>query len=209
MNNYERVKNLLNEYFTSKGIAVKLEEDLHTASINNDAIPPKYLFDGEKNLQVISMDNIAKEGYKITKCAEGKPVNTVDAFLADINNEWFFIEFKDCEISPKPKKDNIEKKGMANFLMLLDIFSALGKSCIGVFDINEPMKFAREHITYILVCSRDDNSYTYDQIRECDLIGEKYTPVCLQKFKDYFFKDAYVYTEEYFEKRFVKNFSYE
>lgn len=208
MTNYERVKQLLAEYFTSKGVYVNLEADLHITSLNENANPPNYLFNGTNNLQVISMDDVAKSGYKIVKGAMGKPVNTVDAFLADINNEWFFIEFKDCKITTT-KKDNIEKKGMANFLMLLDIFSSIGDACRDVFDINEPMKFAREHITYILVCSQDDNPYTYDQIRMCDVIGERYTPDYLNKFKEYFFKDAYVYTEEYFEKRFVNKFAYE
>lgn len=207
MNNYERVKYLLKEYFDRKGIVVDLETDLHLASLNENAVPPTYLFGGRNNLQVISMDNVAKDGYRIAKSATGKPVNTVDAFLADVHNEWFFIEFKDCKINSK--KDNIEKKGMANFLMLLDILSSFGDEGMDVFDIHAPMAFARSHITYILVCSQDDNPYTYDQIRECDAIGERYTPPCLQKFKDYFFKDAYVYTEDYFEKRFVNKFAYE
>ena len=206
MNNYERVKQLLTEYFAPKGINFDLETDLRIASLNENAVPQNYLFSGKNNLNVISMDNVAKDGYRIIKNAIGKPLNTVDAFLADVNNEWFFIEFKDCRISSK--KDNIEKKGMANFLMLMDIFTSLGDECEDIFDIKDPMKFAREHITYILVCSQDDNPYTYDQIRMCDAIGEKYTPLCLEKFKDYFFKDAYVYTEEYFENRFVNNFVY-
>ena len=207
MSNYERVKQLLERYFSQKGISVDLETDLHMSSINEQATPVNYLFCGKRNLSVISMDNIAQKGYRIAKAAVGKPLNTVDAFLADVNNEWFFIEFKDCKISSK--KDNIEKKGMANFLMLLDILSTMGEECKGVFDVDDPMKFAREHITYILVCSEDDNAYTYDQIRVCDVLGENYTPPCLQKFKDYFFKDAYVYTETYFENRFVKKFAYE
>lgn len=207
MNNYEKIKGLLNSYFVNKKIHVDLETDLHEASLNENAIPPNYLFVGKNNICAISMDDIAKNGYRIIKGATGKPVNTVDAFLADVNNEWFLIEFKDCKISSK--KDNIEKKGMANFLMLVDIFSEMGEDCLDVFDLENPMKFARENITYILVCSENLNPYTYDQIRVCDHFNEKYTPPCLQKFKDYFFKNAYVYTEEYFEKRFVNKFVYE
>lgn len=207
MNNYEKVKGFLETYFEQKGIEVDLETDLRIASLNDAANPPRYLYNGNNELQVISMDTIAKDGYRKVKGAIGKPPNTVDAFLADAKNEWFFIEFKDCKISKK--KDNIEKKGMANFLMLLDVFTSLGEEAQEVFDFKEPMKFAREKITYILVCSREENIYAYDQIRAYDNLGEKYTPDCLQKFKDYFFKDAYVYTEEYFERRFVNKFSYE
>ena len=204
MSNYERVKSLLGNYFADRGIAVDLEKDLHLVSLNEQG--DKYLYEGERELRVISMDDIAKDGYKIIKGAKGKPVNTVDAFLADVNNEWFFIEFKDTKISSK--KDNIEKKGMANFLMLLDLFESMGDECKLIFDTENPMQFAREHITYILVCSMEKNPYVYDQVRIHDVTKEKYTPECLQKFKEYFFKDAYVYTEEYFEKRFVKNFKY-
>lgn len=82
----------------------------------------------------ISMDSLAKNGYKNIKPAQGKLVNTVDAVLVDKNNEWYLIEFKDCMIS---QKDNIKKRN-----------------------------------------------------------GQ-------------FFKDAYVYTEEYFKRRFVQNFEYE
>lgn len=205
MSNYERVKSLLANYFADRGATVDLEKDLHVVSLNEQG--NKYLFDGEKNLKVISMDDVARDGYRQVKEAVGNPVNTVDAFLADVNNEWFFIEFKDCKLSTK--KDNIEKKGMANFLMLQDIFEELGDECRDVFGVDDPMKFAREHITYILVCSQEKDPYTYDQIRNHDATKEKYTPACLQKFKDYFFKDAYAYTEEYFEKRFVNKFVYE
>lgn len=205
MSNYERVKNLLVKYFSDRGIHIDLEKDLHVVSLNEQG--DKYLFEGDKNLKVISMDDVARNGYRLVKHAEGKPVNTVDAFLADVNNEWFFIEFKDCKLSSK--KDNIEKNGMANFLMLQDVFEEMGTECSDVFSAENAMKFAREHIIYILVCSREKDPYTYEQVRFHDATKERYTPVCLQKFKDYFFKDAYAYTEEYFEKRFVNKFAYD
>lgn len=94
MNNYERVKYLLKEYFTRKGVAVDLETDLHLGSLNESAVSPPYLFCGQNNLQIISMDNVAKDGYKIAKGATGKPVNTVDAFWADVHNECFLSNSK-------------------------------------------------------------------------------------------------------------------
>lgn len=130
---------------------------------------------------------IIKQGYKSVKGATGKQVNIVDAFLADVNNEWFFIEFKDTRISNKAKKDNIKKKGMANWLMLLDIFEKTGDKCKDVFGVDNTMQFAREHITYILVCSQEKNPYVYEQVRNHDTTKETYTPECLQKFKEYFF----------------------
>lgn len=206
MTNYEKVLQHLKTYFSKKHIVIDMEKDMHLVSENDQVTPPVYLYNGSKKINVISMDDVAQKGYKVYKEAEGKPVNTVDAFLADADNDWYFIEFKDCKISSK--KDNIEKKGMANFLMLADIFSSLGAGCKDIFEPENPMKFAREHIIYILVCSAEKDPYTYDQVRSSDTLKEKYTPPCLQKFKDYFFKDAYVYTEEYFEKRFVGKFEY-
>ena len=83
MSNYERVKELLKNYFAERGIIVDLEKDLHVVSLNEQG--NKYLFEGERNLKVISMDDIARDGYKQIKESEGNPVNTVDAFLADVN----------------------------------------------------------------------------------------------------------------------------
>lgn len=203
MNNYEKIREYLQSYFKEKNIIINVEAELKNTSLNENG--NKYLYSGTKNLEVISMDDVAKDGYKIAKGALGKPINTVDAFLIDRENEWFFIEFKDSKISSK--KDNIEKKGMGNFFMLLDIFS--DREDVDFGEYTNFVDFARNKVTYILVCSQDKNSYTYDMIRAKDNLGEKYTPDCLMKFKDYFFKDAYVYTEKYFEKRFVERFEYE
>lgn len=202
MSNYERVKNFFEEYFKSKGVQLDLEISLRDSSYNDNG--NNYLYDGKKELVAISMDTIAKYGYKVIKDAKGNPVNTVDAFLVDTNNEWYLIEFKDCQISKK--KENIEKKGMGNFLMLMDIFYDGGNFDIGDYD--NFLEFARSKITYILVCSKEKDGYSYDQIRASDIVGERYTPEPLMKFKDYFFKDAYAYTEDYFERRFIKEFSY-
>ena len=202
MSNYEQIKNYIEQYFRDKGVTFNIETGLKESSLNDAG--NRYLYSGNRELQVISMDNVAKDGYKIIKGAKGKPLNTVDAFLADKENEWYLIEFKDCKISNK--KDNIEKKGMANFLMLLEMFSE--DSSVDIGGYASLFEFARNKVTYILVCSQEKNPYSYDQIRICDNLGEKYTPGCLLKFKEYFFKDAYAYTEDYFEKRFVKNFAY-
>lgn len=203
MSNYERIKDYLEHYFSEKNINFQIEISMKESSYNEQE--KKYLYSGSRELQVISMDNIAKRGYKVSRNASGRPLNTVDAFLVDKENDWYLIEFKDCKISNK--KDNIEKKGLANFLMLLDIF--LYNETIADEGYNNMFEFARNKVTYILVCSRDKDPYSYDHIRSCDNSGEKYTPECLQKFKDYFLKDAYAYTEEYFEQRFVKKFAYD
>ena len=99
---------------------------------------------------------------------------------------------------------------MSNWLMLMDIFLDMGAEiCSKLIDVSNLMKFAREHITYIVVCSADKDPNTYNRVKECNLMNEHYTPEPLYKFKDYFFKDAYVYTEDFFERDFVNLFEYE
>lgn len=211
MNNYDTFHNVITEFFESKGIHETLKTNLHESSKNDQVSPPVYLYNGSRDLSVISMDAIAQKAYKKAKNAPAdikRTMNTVDAFIINKDNEWFFIEFKDCKLSAK--KDNIEKKGMGNWLMLLDMFFDMTAEMSNkLIELSNPCKFAREHITYIVVCSAEKDPYTYEQIRNSDKLGEKYTPPCLDKFKDYLFKNAYAYTEEYFEQRFVKTFLYE
>ncbi len=213
MSNYEEFKNMLQQYFEDKGISFPIETTLRDSSENDHDKNelPVYLYTGEKNLPVISMDAVAQIGYKKSKEApngSSHNVNTADAFLIDADKEWYFIEFKDCKISSK--KDNIEKKGMANWLMLMDIFEHMeADRCSDIVDVNNLMQFARDHITYIVVCNSEKDPYTYEHVRSCDILKERYTPECLYKFKDFFFKDAYAYTEQFFEQKFVKNFVFE
>ena len=76
------------------------------------------------------------------------------------------------------------------------------------FTFENPIKFAKENITYIVVCSLEKNPTTYKQIRRKRIIGEKYTAPFLERIKSYLFKDAYVYTEDFFEREFVNKFEY-
>lgn len=211
MSYYERFRDTLTRYFADKGITFEIETTLKEASKNEQKDLTSFVYQGSADFNVISMDEIARRGYKTAKQVFGSDklnLNTVDAFLISADNEWFFIEFKDCKLSSK--KDNIEKKGMANWLMLQDIFFDMGQAaCEGLIDLSNPCQFAREHITYIVVCSHEKDPYTWEQVRNMDRIRGHYTPECLFKFKNYFFKDAYAYTDEFFEHRFVKRFSFQ
>ena len=201
MTNFENFKERVLKYLTTNHVSIEIESTLRKTSYNDKE--NKYLYDG-CDMQVISMDSIAREGYKIIKKAECHPLNSVDAFLVSESGCWYFIEFKDCKINNK--KDNIEKKGMANLFMLMDINEELNNELIDGYD--SFLKFARDNIEYILVFSKEKDFYAYDQVRAHDNLNEKYTPECLKKFKYFFFKDAYAYSEEYFERRFVSNFKY-
>ena len=175
-----------------------------------------YLYNGEKDFEVIDMDLIAKQAYKEIKHAKdiaNNFVNTADAFLINKENEWYIIEFKDAAISAKSDslKNNVLKKAYSNWYMLLDVLYSMNekKDRYMEFAYENPVEFAKQHIHYILVCSEEKNPNIYTQIKNSTMIGEKYTPLFMQRIKDYLFKDAYVYTEKYFERDFVEKFAYE
>ena len=209
--NYIGIKKLLKSYGEKYGITgVNVVTSLHDASINKAVLNnPCYVYDSKHDMEVIDMDAIAKDIYKVAKKAEGNPVNTADAFVIKQNNEWCFIEFKDTTIvaDKKSLKDNIIKKAYANWYMLLDILYDMKNLCEEVdFNYINPVDFARKHVVYIVVCSCNKNPNVYTQIKNNSYSNQNYTPIFMQKLKDYLFKDAYIYTEDFFEREFVRKF---
>ena len=92
--------------------------------------------------------------------------------------------------------------------MVLDIlYNSCGKKYTK-FNYENPIKFAKDNVIYILVCNSCKNPNVTTQIRNYRYKNKKYTPVFMQKIKEYLFKDAYVYTEIEFEREFVKKFKY-
>ena len=209
MSNYEVFCETVSQFFEKNGISFEMQLTIHDASLNDEG--KQYLYNGKYDkFPVVSMDAIAQDGYHLLKeipADRERNINTVDAFCIDVEGEWYFIEFKDCKISGNRKKlrDNIDKKGMANWLMMQDIFFSIGEEkCSNLIDLRNPCEFARKKITYILVFDGLKDPYSYEKVREMDKQGKHYTPNCMNKFKDYFFKDAYAYTVEFFEQRFLK-----
>ena len=70
------------------------------------------------------------------------------------------------------------------------------------------MVYDNGHVHYILVCSGEENPKIYNQVKNQALLKQNYTPPFMRRLKDYLFKDAYVYTENFFEEEFVKKFAY-
>lgn len=215
MSNFDAFQNLMNAYLNTNGISLQLISNLHDASLNNsDKNHPVFVYEGEHNLNIIDMDLMAKKGYKVIKRADGADniINTADAFLISSENKWFFIEFKDSEIKAENSglKNNVLKKAYSNWYMILDILYSMHASGIlyDKFNYENPAEFARNHVYYVLVCSEEKNPRTYQQIKNCDLIGEKYTPPFMQRLKTYLFKDAYIYTNTFFERKFARCFTY-
>lgn len=207
MSNFEVINNVINEYLSSHSLQIEYTSSFRETSFNEKE--NNYLYNGEVDFNVISMDDLAKYGYKITRKAdvESNPITTVDAFIISESNEWYFIEFKDKMIraSKQATKDNIIKKAYENWYMLLDMFYFLKEKGneYEIFDSTNPVRFAREHVSYILVCSTSKNPNIYTQVKNNMLIQKNYTPPFMQRLKDYLFKEAYVLTEEYFKEEFV------
>ena len=210
--NFDQFKCIIEKYMKSNAVDEPFVSTLYETSLND--AENTYLYKGKVNLEVISMDLLAKKAYKIIKDADSKenPVNTADAFLINKENEWYFIEFKDTPINAgnQSVKSSILKKAYANWYMVLDILYSMKEimETNSIFEKDNPVQFAKEHVSYILVCNSQKNANIYNQVKNSSLIGKKYTPGFMRRLKYYLFKDAYVYTEDFFEKKFVTGFSY-
>lgn len=215
-NNFNKFVQIILDYLSSDiQSSDKMFSNLHETSLDDsNKNCMVYVYEGKKDLTVLDMDYIAKVEYKNKKGAEDKDsiINTADAFVISNDNQWFFIEFKNTKMSDVSKslKDNIIKKAYSNWYMLLDIIFSMndfGEKYDG-FNYSNPIDFAKNNVTYIVVCKSCKNPTAYNLIKGCKLRGEKYTPPFMLRLKDYLFKDAYLYTEEFLEREFVECFKY-
>ena len=221
MNNYQKFKLLLHKYL-EENLSDSIEDmqsmlrtflaDIKDAS-RNDA-GDNYLYNGERKLDIIKMDDFT-DFYRRIKNKEAKKednVNAVDAFIISKDNIWFLIEFKDTKIrsGDKKVKHNIIRKAYGNWYMLLDIlYNTVEKDFLDNFDFENPVNFAKNNVVYILVCSGELNPQIRKSVSDAKNEKKFYTPPFMNKLKLYLFKDAYVYTELYFEKEFVNKFEYQ
>lgn len=216
--NFERFQEMLLDFFGQNGVNISINPiSLHEASKNDaDKHHITYFYNGEE-MPVLDMDEIAKKPYRKVRVSEefedtkDDIVNTADGFVINKDNQWFLIEFKDTKIAGTKKslKDNIIKKAYCNWYMLMDILLNIApEKRYSGFDYSNPVKFAKENVVYILVCNSNNNPNVVNQIRNHRLKKEKYTPIFMQRLKEYVFMDAYVYTEIELEREFVKKFEY-
>lgn len=211
MTKFDEFLELLRQYFFRHELNISALSTLHECSENSsDGV---YLYNG-KELSVINMDVVSKDGYKVAKKAKTKDsqVSTADSFVINHSNEWYFIEFKDSKINAASDgvKRSVLKKAYENWYMILDIlYSMKDTLLLSGFDFSNPVEFAKKHVHYILVCRLEKNAEMYMQIKNHALLGETYTPPFMQRIKDYLFKDAYIFTEVELERNFVEKFVYE
>ncbi len=216
---FERFQEILKEFFTSNSEEISIIPiSLHEASKNDaDKNNITFFYNG-KDISVIDMDKIAQNPYRSIRIlkefdnTKDDIVNTADGFVINKDNQWFLLEFKDTKIEggKSALKNNIIKKAYGNWYMLMDILfnTEDHESMYPDFDYSNPVKFAKENVVYILICNSKCNPNVVTQIRNHKLINKKYTPIFMQRLKEYLFRDAYVYTEIDLEREFVKKFEY-
>lgn len=217
MTNYDRMKNLLEEFADKYGQGCRVIEsdisDLSEDKLESKSTGARKLVYGsdKQNMQVLDMDEIAHNIYRIARfpesTRESESPASADAFVIDADDTWYFIEFKNQRISKA--KESVTKKAYQNWHWLVDILYEMKDSLpYDTFDYENPIAFAKENVVYILVVSEDKNYPDVEKMHKCILAGEKFRPEYMEKLEKYIFKDAYVYTPEILEREFVKKFVY-
>ena len=213
MSNFEKWYTLIESY--SELFDVDISEDIKCSLRDSsyDETNNVYLYDSQDGIEVIKLDAFAKNiYYKIYgNHLQDNTLNSADAFLINKDNDWYLIEFKDAPI--KTNKNGILKKAFFSFYMLMDILYQLkdSKGTEFDFDYNNPFDFFRNNVKFILVCSKNKNYKITERnigtFKACN--HYYYTPPFMETLKSYFFKDAIIYTEDYFKREFISGFKYE
>lgn len=216
MTNYDQIKEILKQFSDKYVTKIIIESKMSAVSEDKAAsknTEEKVLLyeDSRKDMQVIDMDEIAHNAYRIARYPESvkeeDSLASADAFVINADNMWYFIEFKNQEITKA--KNSVTKKAYQNWYWLVDVLREMKDQIqYNNFNYEDPISFARENVAYILVVSQEKNYNNMKKMHECMLAGQKFLPQYMEKLEKYTFKETYVYTPEMFEKCFVKRFEY-
>lgn len=218
MTKNEHMKNILEAFADKYNYNEGIEELLSIVSEDKDKSKKtgnKECVYGEKrkDMKVIDMDKIAHNPYRISRfpnsIKEEDSLASADAFVISSDDIWYFIEFKNQQISSANK--SVTKKAYQNWFWLVDILYEMreqGAMQYDTFNYDNPIAFAREKVVYILVVSEEKNIVDADKMRKCLLAKTKFQPEYMKKLEKYIFKETYVYTPQLLENYFVKKFTY-
>lgn len=216
MTNYDQIKEILKQFsdkYVTKIIIESKMSDVSEDKAASKKTEKKVLLyeDNRKDMQVIDMDEIAHKAYRVARYPESvkedDSLASADAFVINADNMWYFIEFKNQEIAKA--KDSVTKKAYQNWYWLVDVLREMKDTIqYNNFNYEDPISFARENVTYILVVSQEKNYNNVKKMHNCKLAGQKFLPQYMEKLEKYTFKETYVYTPEMFEQKFVKKFEY-
>ena len=194
---YAKLCEVINSYCGGAEQAQVCYSTMQDASYDEENRKSVYEF--EPDMKVLKLDDFShilgaahhngiKEKYAAENGIQQHTPSAVDAVCIDENNNWYLIEFKNQKIDSKVL-GSVKKKMLSSLWLLFYAYSVSG-CCM-----EDLTRFAREKVTYILVCSRDKNRSDANLIHQKELLGEHYTPNSLYGYIDYYFKDVYVYTE--------------
>lgn len=216
MTNYDQIKEILKQFsdkYVTKIIIESKMSDVSEDKAASKRTEKKVLLyeDNRKDMQVIDMDEIAHKAYRVARYPESvkedDSLASADAFVINADNMWYFIELKNQEIAKA--KDSVTKKAYQNWYWLVDVLREMKDTIqYNNFNYEDPISFARENVTYILVVSQEKNYNNVKKMHDCKLAGQKFLPQYMEKLEKYTFKETYVYTPEMFEQKFVKKFEY-
>lgn len=206
MNHFEQFADMMNQYLADRGYKTPIKTDMRTASYSSES--KQSLCDSP--LQVIDMDSFAKKGYRKIilpdSVSEDDSINTADAFLINAVSEWYFIEFKDAKLSNA--KASVLKKAYSNVYAVMDVLYAMRGTAEEYrdFDYADPIRFIRNHVSYVLVFCECKNPRDMIQMKNHRQKGENYLPEFMKRLQGYIYKEAYAVTETVFEYEFVRHF---
>ncbi|SFP38272.1 hypothetical protein SAMN04487928_101174 [Butyrivibrio proteoclasticus] len=186
------------EKFAGKYDNCPLLGDLSTLSLDDNNGVLVYHKQGE--FKAISLDTLAQYPYRIARWPESNKksdsIASTDAMLVDKNKDWIFIEFKNQSV--RNTKDSVNEKAYQVWHMIMDILDEM-KSNIPLYTDN-PLLFAKEHITYILVFNPEKDFLSKERVEEAELAGLHYKTDFMLKIEKYLYKEAFVATESELRK---------
>ena len=181
---------LLNEFCQDDTVAENCSSTMHDASYDNKG---KYhVYSLEQDMKIIKLDEFTKYfdtrrrkqlGYSISQ-----EMSAVDAVCINSTGEWFLIEFKNQPL--ESSMSSVKKKILSSLWLLFYIYSSTNNS------IGDIIKFSKTNITYIIVYNKEKIQQEALKIEQKEALSEHYTPHKLAPYKDYCFKDIYIYTDQ-------------
>ena len=184
------------------GAVEKYSTTMKDASLDDNNKYYVYNYD-KYDMVALKLDDVSR---LFSKEHLGYAPSAVDAVCIDSDNNWFLIEFKNSQFSGNTIQ-SIKKKMLSSLWFLLYTYSITENISHITENLsnNDIVKFAREHITYIVVCSYDKNVSIANNIHNAEATNEHYTPKELKPYVNYYFKDVYLYTQQELRK-FIVNF---
>ncbi len=196
------INSCLGSYMKDKDIISTIQD----ASLDDNNDYYVYPSTSPVNLDVIKLDEITNyRKHLITSEENFSELCGVDAVCINEQNEWFLIEFKNCDIKNNANaRKSIRRKMIESIWYIFFLYSVSGENMASLFpgDITE---FARENINYVIVGSQAKNLHYQINIHAAESVGKHYTPPGFEQFKGYYFKDVYMLTEIEL-KDFILNF---